>query len=156
MATALADFILFIHILYAAFVLGGFLALPLGVRCRWGWVRARGFRLPHLVCTAVVAVEALIGLTCPLTWLEHAALVASGAPGDERSFVGRLLYWLLYYDAPAWAFIMAYTALACAAGVLYCAVPPRPSPTAGRPRQPARSAHPPPLRLGRGAGPATD
>jgi hypothetical protein len=120
----LADLVLFLHVLYAAFVLGGVLALPVGVWRRWGWVRARTFRLPHLVCTAVVAVEALVGLTCPLTWLEHTLLVASGAPGYERSFMGYLLYRLLYYDAPLWAFTVAYTALALAVFALYRYAPP--------------------------------
>jgi uncharacterized BrkB/YihY/UPF0761 family membrane protein len=124
MAMALADLILFVHVLYAGFVLGGCLVLPLGLRRRWRWVRARAFRLPHLVCTAIVAVEALIGLTCPLTWLEHAVLVASGASGYERSFVGHWLYQTLYYDAPAWVFMIPYTALALAIFTLYYCAPP--------------------------------
>jgi hypothetical protein len=119
MATVLADVILGLHVLYATFVLGGFLILPWGLRRRWGWVRARAFRLPHLVGTAVVAVEALIGLTCPLTWLEDTLLLAGGAPGYERSFIGHLLYGLLYYDAPGWMFMLAYTALALAGFAFY-------------------------------------
>jgi hypothetical protein len=126
-AAVFADLVLFLHVLYASFVLGGFLMLPLGLWRRWGWVKARVFRLPHLVCTAMVAVEALLGLTCPLTWFEHALLVASGAPGYERSFVGHFLYWLLYYDAPAALFIAAYTALAVAVFALYRYAPPHKS-----------------------------
>jgi hypothetical protein len=128
MAAVFADLILVLHGLYAIFVLGGLLVLPLGLRYRWSWVRANVFRLPHLVCTVIVAIEALIGLTCPLTWLEHALLVASGAPGYERSFVGHLLYWLLYYDAPAWVFMLAYTALTVAVCTLYYYIPPRHAP----------------------------
>jgi hypothetical protein len=126
MSAIMADVVLVVHVLYASFVLGGLLALPFGLMRRWGWVRARWFRLPHLVCTAIVAVEALVGLTCPLTWLEHVLLVASGASGYERSFVGHLLYRLLYYDAPAWAFMVAYTGLALAVIVLYYRWPPQP------------------------------
>jgi hypothetical protein len=124
MTIVLADLVLFFHICYATFVLGGLFLLPLGLRLDWRWARARVFRLTHLICTALVAVEALIGLTCPLTWLEHLLLVASGAPGYDRSFIGHILYGLLYYDIPAWIFTMAYTALALAVVLLYAYVPP--------------------------------
>ena len=124
MTIVLADLVLFFHICYATFVLGGLFLLPLSLRLDWRWARARVFRLTHLICTALVAVEALIGLTCPLTWLEHLLLVASGAPGYDRSFIGHILYGLLYYDIPAWIFIIAYTALALAVVLLYAYVPP--------------------------------
>ena len=124
MTAFVADIILALHVAYAAFVLGGFLVLPIGLGCRWAWVRARSFRLPHLVCTAVVAAEALIGLTCPLTWLENVFLTASGADGYERSFVGHLLYRLLYYDAPAWVFTAAYVTLALVIVTLFYWAPP--------------------------------
>jgi hypothetical protein len=129
----LADLVLFLHVCYAAFVLGGLFLLPLGWQLDWRWVRARAFRLPHVICTALVAVEALIGLTCPLTWLENMLRAASAAPGDERSFVGHFLYWLLYYDAPAWVFVVTYTALALTVGLLYYYLPPLLKPNGPRP-----------------------
>lgn len=125
-ATLLADVVLLLHAGYAAFVIGGLLVVPLGSRLDWRWVRARSFRLAHLLCTAVVAVEALIGVICPLTWLEHILLVASGGAGYDRSFIGHLLYWLLYYDAPPWMFTAAYTVLALTVVLLYRYVPPLP------------------------------
>ena len=68
MRILLADVVLLLHVAYAAFVIGGLLVVPLGGWLDWRWVRARRFRLAHMVCTAIVAVEALIGVTCPLTW----------------------------------------------------------------------------------------
>jgi hypothetical protein len=133
MLTLLADIVLLLHVGYAAFVIGGLLAVPLGGWLGWRWVRARRFRVAHLLCTVTVAVEALIGVICPLTWFEHALLVASGAAGYERSFIGHLLYRLLYYDAPAWAFTAAYTALALTIVGLYHYLPPLPKPTRQRP-----------------------
>jgi hypothetical protein len=124
MATLLADLILFIHLAYATFVLGGLVAVPLGARLGWHWVRVWTFRRAHVICTAVVAVEALIGMTCPLTWLEHLLLVASGTTGYDRSFIGHLFYRLLYYDAPLWMFTTAYVALAITVTLLYYYVPP--------------------------------
>jgi len=126
-----ADLVLVLHVTYASFVLGGFLALALGLCSGWTWVRARSFRLPHLVCTSIVAVEALIGVTCPLTWLENIFLRASGADGYERSFVSRLLHWLLYYDAPTWVFSGAYMALALGVLTLWLYAPPVRKPRGG-------------------------
>lgn len=128
MAAVIADIILVLHVAYAAFLVGGFLVLLLGLGLHWEWVRARSFRLPHLVGTTIVAVEALIGLLCPLTWLENVFLGAAGAAGYERSFVGHLLYRLLYYDAPAWAFTIVYVAFALAVLTLFVHVPPRRKP----------------------------
>jgi hypothetical protein len=133
MMLLLADVVLLLHVCYAAFVIGGLLVVPLGGWLNWRWVRARRFRLAHLLCTVTVAVEALIGVMCPLTWFEHALLVASGTAGYERSFIGHLLYRLLYYDAPAWAFTAAYTALALTIVGLYHYLPPLPKLARQRP-----------------------
>ena len=127
MGILLADAVLLLHVAYAAFVIGGLLVVPLGGWLNWRWVRARRFRLAHMLCTAIVAVEALIGVTCPLTWFEHALLVASGTAGYQRSFVGQLLYQLLYYDAPVWVFTVAYTVLALTVIACYYYVPPLPT-----------------------------
>ena len=133
MTILLADVVLLLHAGYAAFVIGGLLVVPLGRWLDWRWVRGHSFRLAHLLCTAIVAVEALIGVICPLTWLEHVLLVTSGAAGYERSFIGHLLYWLLYYDAPAWMFTAVYTGLALTVVLLYHYVPPLPRLSRQRP-----------------------
>jgi hypothetical protein len=124
MMRLLADVILLLHVGYALFVIGGVLLIVLGARFDWSWVRARRFRRVHLLCTAIVAVEALVGMMCPLTWLEHALLVASGTAGYERSFIGQLLYRLLYYDAPAWMFTVVYTVVALTVAACYRYLPP--------------------------------
>ncbi len=132
MMLLLADVVLLLHVGYAAFVIGGLLVVVLGAWLDWRWVRARHFRIAHLLCTAIVAVEALLGVMCPLTWFEHALLAASGTAGYERSFVGQLLYRLLYYDAPVWAFTVAYTVFALTVVACYHFLPP--SPTLARQR----------------------
>jgi hypothetical protein len=133
MAIILADIVLFLHACYAAFVLGGLLLLPIGLRLHWRWSRARTFRLTHLMCTAFVAVETLIGLTCPLTWLENVLRVASTGAGYDHSFIGHIIYWLLYYDASAWVFVVVYTVLTLAVVLLYAYMPPLPQPSRPRP-----------------------
>ena len=120
-STWLADVVLFVHVLFVLFVVGGFALILAGAR-RWSWVRNRRFRVLHVAAIVFVAVEALLGVTCPLTSWED-ALRATGR--EERSFIGRWLAWLLYYDLPEWVFAVAYAAFAVAVIACWGAIPPR-------------------------------
>jgi hypothetical protein len=115
----IADAILVVHALFVLFVVGGLVLILLGAR-RWGWVRNRAFRTLHLAAIAFVAAEALFGITCPLTRWED-MLRGSSA---ERSFIGRWVARLLYYDFPEWVFVTAYCAFALAALWAWRAIPP--------------------------------
>jgi hypothetical protein len=68
------------------------------------------FRYVHLGAIAFVAAEALLGVMCPLTLWED---MLRGGMRPE-SFVGRWVYWLLYYRAPEWVFTVAYVGWAAA------------------------------------------
>lgn len=120
-AGSLADAVLIVHVLFVLFVVGGFTLILAGAR-RWGWVRNRAFRIAHLAAIVFVAAEALLGVTCPLTYWED-VLRATGR--EERSFIGRWLAWLLYYDLPEWVFALAYAAFAVAVIWSWRAIPPR-------------------------------
>jgi hypothetical protein len=120
-ATWLADAILIVHVLFVLFVVGGF-ALILAGAGRWSWIRNRTFRMLHVGAIVFVAAEALLGITCPLTGWED-MLRAAGR--EERSFIGRWLAWLLYYDLPEWVFAIAYCAFALAVVWAWRAIPPR-------------------------------
>jgi len=117
----LADAVLVAHVLFVLFVVGGFV-LILAVAGRWSWIRNRTFRLLHVAAIVFVAAEALLGVTCPLTRWED-MLRATGR--EERSFIGRWLAWLLYYDLPEWVFAIAYAAFALAVIGCWRAIPPR-------------------------------
>ena len=117
----LADFVLVVHALFVLFVVGGFGVILAGAR-RWDWVRNRAFRVAHLAAIAFVAAEALLGVTCPLTRWED--WLRTGVPG-ERSFIGRWVSRLLYYDLPEWVFALAYVSFALAVIWSWRAVPPR-------------------------------
>ena len=121
MSGRLADAILILHVLFVLFVLGGFVLILAGAR-RWHWVRNRAFRTLHLASIGLVAAETLLGFTCPLTRWED-ALRAAGP--EERSFVGRWLARLLYYDFPEWTFALAYCAFAGAVIWTWRVIPPR-------------------------------
>lgn len=117
----LADAVLIVHVLFVLFVVGGFALILAGAR-RWDWVRNRKFRIAHLAAIVFVAAEALLGVTCPLTYWED-LLRATGR--EERSFIGRWLAWLLYYDLPEWVFALAYAAFALAVIGSWRVIPPR-------------------------------
>ncbi|MFB0516052.1 MAG: DUF2784 domain-containing protein [Candidatus Neomarinimicrobiota bacterium] len=120
----LTDVVVFIHLGYASFVLVGFMLILAGAVLGWRWIRNRVFRWVHLGCIALVAVEAVVGQICPLTLLENWLLVRSGGVGYERTFIGQLLYDLLYYDFPAWVFTVAYVTLAALTALTLVLIPP--------------------------------
>lgn len=120
-AALLADLVVLLHLTYVGFVLFGYGAVLLGAWRGWTWVRNRLFRRLHLAAIALVAGEALLGLVCPLTWLED--WLQQG--GGHGTFVGRLAHAVLYYDFPAWVFTTTYVLLTLLAVLLYWRVPPR-------------------------------
>jgi hypothetical protein len=117
----LADAVLVVHVLFVLFVVGAF-ALILAGAGRWSWIRNRTFRVIHVAAIVFVAAEALLGITCPLTGWED---MLRGTGREERSFIGRWLAWLLYYDLPEWVFAIAYCAFALAVVWAWRAIPPR-------------------------------
>lgn len=101
----LADFILVVHFAFVLFVVGGFTLTLLGAVLRWAWVRNPAFRYVHVGAIVFVALEALVGMTCPLTVWEDALRRSSP---DGPGFIGRWVGRLLYYDLPEWVFATAY------------------------------------------------
>lgn len=116
----IADALLVVHFLIAAFIVGGLPLVWLGAARRWRWVRNPWFRYLHLGAIAFVALEALLGIACPLTVWED--LLRGGLrPG---SFVGRWVYAALYYRAPDWLFTLAYVLWTAATLLTLWRVPP--------------------------------
>ncbi len=123
--TFLTDLEVAFHLAYVGFVAVGFILILVGAALKWAWILKRWFRYLHLGAIALVAAEALVGLICPLTLLENWLLISSGQPGKERTFIGQLLYHLLYYDFPLWIFSVAYLALTILAILLLIVIPPK-------------------------------
>ena len=117
----LADAILVVHFLIAAFVAAGLLLVWLGAAAGWGWVRNPWFRYLHLGAIAFIAAEALLGIACPLTVWED--LLRGGV--RPESFVARWVHRLLYYRAPEWVFTVAYGVWTLATLLTLWLVPPR-------------------------------
>src|SRR5258706_214260 len=102
--TILSDAVMVVPGLFVLFVSGGFILILLGAR-NWRWVRNRIFRVTHLATLMLVTVEALLGITCPLTIWED---MIRGAGPEQRSFIGRWVARLLYYNFPEWVFAIVY------------------------------------------------
>ena len=120
----LSDLVVLLHLTYAGFVVAGLILILLGGWRKWNWIRQSRFRWIHLACIGLVAAEAVAGLVCPLTLLENWLLVGAGGSGYDRSFIGNLVYNLLYYDFPAWVFIIAYVTLAVLTAIIMILIPP--------------------------------
>lgn len=122
----LADLVLVLHLGVVCFVVGGLAAVVVGNRRGWRWVNRLGFRLAHLGAIGFVVLQSWLGATCPLTmlevWLRERAHAGSGYQG------GFIEYWvgrMLFYDAPAWVFVLVYTAFAALVVLSWLRWPPR-------------------------------
>lgn len=131
----LADAVLTLHVGVVLFIVAGLAAVFAGALRGWRWVRNWPFRLLHLGAIAYVAGQSWLGVSCPLTLLESWLRVRGLQGGyGQRGFVADWLQRLLYWQAPAWAFLLLYTGFAAVVVVAWVLVPPgrrRPSVRAG-------------------------
>jgi hypothetical protein len=119
-----ADVIAIIHLGYVVFVILGFILIVMGIVLKWKWIRNLWFRIAHLVAIAGVALEAILGINCPLTVLEF-SLRYGVSPSERRvSFVGDIIDSVLYYDAPAWVFTIIYVGFASLVAITFIMAPP--------------------------------
>ncbi len=122
---ALADAVLALHAGIVLFVVVGLLLVLAGNWRGWRWVNAPVFRWAHLLAIGVVVAQAWLGMVCPLTTLEMWLRQQARGSTYAGSFVAHWLQRLLYWDAPAWAFTLAYTLFALAVAWAWWRWPPR-------------------------------
>lgn len=120
---SIADFILMLHVMVVVFNVGGLLAILMGAPLGWSWVRNRQFRITHAAMMSFVTVEAILGVSCPLTVLEDWLRGVAGQQSFVRRWAGSLIYW----DAPPWVFTILYLLVTLLIVVAWKIVPPRPS-----------------------------
>lgn len=113
----LADTLMYLHFLWAAFMV---LGLPIGLI-----TRSRIFRWVHLVGMTVTAIIAVINAYCPLTileeslrWSESAAMVHRG------NFLARHLSNILYPGVKPWFIRVATIAWGAATIIAMVLIPP--------------------------------
>jgi len=123
--TILADAVVIIHTAYVAFVVFGLVAILLGAAMNWRWTRSLAFRITHLAAIALVCLESIVGVMCPLTSLENSMRAHSGASRYPIDFVAYWAHRLIFYNFPPWIFTTAYISFAILVAITFFAIPPR-------------------------------
>lgn len=108
-AALLADSILVLHVAIVAFAVLGQLLFMAGGWRGWAWVRAPWVRLTHLALIGFVVAQSWLGEICPLTIWEQALRLQAGQASYGGSFIEHWLSRLIFFNAPAWVFMVAYT-----------------------------------------------
>ena len=121
----MADAVLVVHFAIVLFIVGGLALIVAGNRYGWRWVNGKGFRTLHVAAILVVVAEAWCGVTCPLTSLENALRERAGAPRYDGGLIAHWVGRLLFYDAPAGVFVLAYSAFGALTLAVWLRYPPR-------------------------------
>jgi hypothetical protein len=108
----LADLVLLVHLLFVVAVIAGLPLIIIGGARGWRWVRSPVLRVLHLGGILIVAAQAWAGVVCPLTHLEMWLRHQGGLATYDESFIEYWLQNLLYWNLPAWVFVLAYTTFA--------------------------------------------
>lgn len=114
--------VLALHVAVIGFNVAGLIAIPLGARLGWRFVRVRWLRLLHLGSLAVVAVQAVLGEACFLTYWQDD--LTGG--GREDPLIMRWVNSVVYWPLPMWVFTTVYLAVFAYVLALWRWVPPRP------------------------------
>jgi|GEM_PF-687900 hypothetical protein len=118
----LAEAVLAAHVAIILFNLFGLLAVPLGARYGWRFVRIRWWRVLHVLLLAAVAAQAALGRACVLTLWQDALAGGAAAPTPLiAGWIDRLIYWPL----PLWVFAVLYGLVFAYALALLRLVPPK-------------------------------
>jgi hypothetical protein len=123
-AGILADIVLVFHAAYVAFVVLGLAATVVGWALQWRWVRNMWFRALHLAAIALVLVESLMGVSCPLTVFESWLRLQAGGHGYSAGFIAYWMHRLIFYDWPPWMFLSLYAGFTAVVAAMYWLVPP--------------------------------
>jgi hypothetical protein len=107
----LARLVLALHLAVVAFNLFGLVAVPLGAWRGWRFVRIFWWRALHLGALACVAVQALLGRACFLTYWQGGLLEAAGEAGETQPLLWRWANRLLFWPLPLWVFTLIYLAV---------------------------------------------
>ena len=105
----LANAVLLSHMGIVLFIIGGLLLTLLGAALHWRWVKNFWFRALHLLGIVYVAMEAWLGIVCPLTTLELWLRTQAGQSVYEGDFIAYWMRQIMFYEAPPWVFIAAYS-----------------------------------------------
>jgi hypothetical protein len=115
-----------------------------GAALQWSWIRNFWLRVIHLGAIGIVALEALIGMACPLTVWEDWFRRHAGQTVTEGSFVGRCLHNVIFLDCPPWFFTVLHVGFALLVLATFIVIPPRLMRAGTLPAGSNQSSHAPP------------
>ncbi|MCX5798426.1 MAG: DUF2784 domain-containing protein [Proteobacteria bacterium] len=122
----LADCIVVLHFFYVFFAVGGEIVIIVGYCLKWSWIRNLVFRIIHLASVVLVAVDASIGVLCPLTVWEYKLRQLAGQTVEKNiSFIARLVRMIIFYDLPSWVFTLIYISFGCLVILTFIFILPR-------------------------------
>ena len=124
-AAILADALLTLHVGVVLFVVGLLPLILIGGALGWRWVRHAGLRLTHLALMVFIVAQTWLGQLCPLTLWEQDLRRLAGETAYRESFIEHWLSRLLYWEAPWWVFVLAYTGFSMLVGAAWWWVRPR-------------------------------
>ena len=100
-----ADLVLIIHSCIVFFVVFGLVALPIGCLRNYSWTRNTKLRVAHMLLMGFITLEAILGITCPLTIIENTLRQIE----YQQSFVANWVSELIYWDLPTYFFVSMYS-----------------------------------------------
>jgi hypothetical protein len=119
----LANLVILVHLGYFVFVMGGFVALLIGCARREAWVLNPWFRLSHFLAVALVLVEDVLQVECPLNVAQARLQSAGGLQGQGD--VAGLLDWLLHGTISELTLDALYWSMGGVSLLLLILLPPR-------------------------------
>jgi hypothetical protein len=106
-----ADLVLLVHFSYVAFVVVGLLLVWIGYFRGWAFVRNVWFRGLHVLSMAIVVLESVFGIECPLTTWEHSLRLRAGQGGlYEKSFMEHWIHRIMFFELEPSTFTVIYVA----------------------------------------------
>ena len=100
----IAALILILHFGIIIFITSLFFLVPIGYKYNWQFVKNKKLRIIHLGLITFISLETVLGLACPLTYLENFFL-------EKNTYEFFLSYWIsqiIYWNLPSSFFIILY------------------------------------------------
>ena len=128
--TVAATAIFWAHVAVIAFNVFGLIAIPLGARRAWRFVRIFWWRALHLGALALVALQAVLEQRFGKAIFSRAGESGSNEPMIQK-WISRIIFW----PFPLWVFAVLYVGVCIYTLLLWRLVPPQ-LPWARNPRTP--------------------
>ncbi len=121
----LSSFVLYFHLIVILFIVFGFIVVPIGAKFKWKFIYEFWWRLAHLVSMIIVAIQAVLGKACFLTYIQSDLLEDAGKKGYIIPFIQTYIDRIIYYNFPIWTFSIVYVILFLYTLYLWFKFPPK-------------------------------